>query len=122
MNGHFEFELKKDYLYVRISGSYEKNEFLALIDEIKSRCGAEKTYKVLVDARTIQNADLSTTDRYFLGEKIALEFRGNIVISVVWPEEYIDRFGQIVASNRGGRIFVTGHIGSAEDWLEKNPD
>lgn len=62
---------------------------------------------------------LSTSDRYFLGENLALKLEKEIAIAVVWPVEHIDKFAETVALNRGGKMFVVGDVKSAEEWLKK---
>jgi len=119
MKSQIRVELRKDYLLFRITGTYDFNEFLALADLIKARCEKEQIYKVLLNCLELKASDLSTADRYFLGEKMALELRGRVVIAVVWPAEHIDKFAETVAHNRGGMMFVTGDVQSAEAWLEK---
>lgn len=119
MKSLFKFQIYKEYILVHISGRYDKMEFLSLIKEIQSRCVKEQIYNVLVDAQAVRNADISTTDRYFLGEKIAQELRDNIKIAIVWSAEHIDKFAEIVASNRGADILVSGDYKSAENWLLK---
>lgn len=119
MTSQIYFQLKKEYLLVRVTGNYNKTKFLAMIDEISARCQKENSTRVLIDALAVQNANISTTDRYFLGERIAQRFRNNFKITIAWPPEHIDRFAEIVASNRGVDIYVSGDLKLAEDWLIK---
>lgn len=120
MKSMFKFHINKEYILVHITGSYDKIEFLSLIKEVRIKCVKEKIYRVLVDALEVRNADISTTDRYFLGEKIAQELRDSIKIAIVWSAEHIDKFAETVASNRGTDIFVSGDYKSAENWLLKS--
>lgn len=119
MKSKLAFNLKDEYLLLRITGTYDHYEFMALPELIKARCDKEKIYKVLLMGLDLKASDLSTTDKYFLGERFALELGKKVAIAVVWPAEYIDKFAETVAQNRGGQLFVTGDIKSAEEWLRK---
>ena len=94
MKNQFIFEARDDYLLLRITGTYDFKEFLALPDLIKARCEEEKVFKVLMNASNVKAGNLSTADRYFLGEKLALELRSRYAVAVVWPPEYIDKFAE----------------------------
>ena len=117
MKSQFLFEIKEGYLQLDITGTYEIDIFLSLPAIIKARCEKEKIYKVLVNGLDLKHADLSTSDRYFLGEKFGEEFRNYINIAVVWPAKFIDKFAETVALNRGGKMYVTGDFPIAEEWL-----
>jgi len=117
MKSQYEFEVKEGYLLLNISGGYDKNEFLSLPELIKSRCEKEKIFKVLLNGLELAGANISTTDRFFLGERISQEFRNYINIAVVWPGKYIDKFAETVALNRGGKMYVAGDFKTAEEWL-----
>ena len=117
MRNQFIFELKEGYLQLNITGTYNKDVFLSLPEKIIAKCEKEKIFKILVNALGLKNANLSTTDRFFLGEKFGKEFRHRIHIAVVWPAKYIDKFAETVAQNRGGKMFVTGDFETAEEWL-----
>jgi hypothetical protein len=117
MKSQFLFKIKEGYLQLDITGTYEIDIFLSLPAIIKARCEKEKIYKVLVNGLDLKHADLSTSDRYFLGEKFGEEFRNYINIAVVWPAKFIDKFAETVALNRGGKMYVTGDFPTAEEWL-----
>jgi len=117
MESQFLFEVKEGYLQLNITGAYDIDVFLSLPAIIKAKCEKEKMFKVLVNGLDIKDADLTTSDRYFLGEKFGEEFRHYINIAVVWPAIYIDKFAETVALNRGGKMYVTGDFTTAEEWL-----
>ena len=121
MKSQYEFEVKDGYLQLNITGTYDKIEFLSLPETIKAKCEKEKIFKILVNGLALRDSNLSTTDRYFLGEKFGLEFRDYIKIAVVWPAKYIDKFAETVARNRGGNMFVTGDYKAADEWLLNSP-
>ena len=118
MKSRYDIVVNEHYLLLRITGAYDINEFLKLPGIIKARCEEEKTNKVLIDGLEVQEPNISTADRYFLGERIAKELQNIIDIAVVWPAAHIDKFMEVVASNRGVHIFVTGDMKAAEAWLD----
>ena len=117
MRSQFKFEIKEGYLQLNITGTYDKDVFLTLPSIIKAKCEKEKIYKILVNGLDLKDANLSTTDRFFLGEKFGEEFRNYINIAVVWQSKHIDKFAERVALNRGGKMHVTGDFETAEEWL-----
>ena len=121
MMGHHEFELRDEYMVINISGTYSRNDFFSVIEEIKANCEKAKLTKVLINALELRDFNLSTTDRYFLGEKLGQEFKTYIKLAVVWSAEHIDQFAQIVAANRGVNMHVGFDLKTAEEWLLKGP-
>ena len=104
-------------MQLNITGTYDMDVFLSLPAIIKVKCEKEKIYKILVNGLDLKDANLSTADRFFLGEKFGEEFRSDIKIAVVWSSKYIDGFAERVALNRGGNMYVTGDFETAEEWL-----
>ena len=117
MKSQFEYESKGDYLIFNIKGRYNRREFLTFPDVIKNRCEQENIYKVLINGLSVHGSNLSTTDRYFIGEKIGMVLQSRIKLAVVWPEKSIDKFAETVALNRGGNMRVLGSFDEAVEWL-----
>ncbi|MEA3479248.1 MAG: hypothetical protein U9R60_13760 [Bacteroidota bacterium] len=121
MKLQYDFETKEGYLQLNIKGAYNKDEFLEFPEIITDRCDEVKIYKVLVDGLAIRGSDISTSDRYFIGEKFGLKLQDRIMIAVVWPVDSIDKFAETVALNRGGNMYVVGDYQLAKDWLLNGP-
>ena len=117
MKTQFEFEIKEDYLQLNLTGEYDKVKLLSFPVIIKTKCEKEKIFKVLVNGLEIRNSNLSTADRFFIGEKFGLELRDQIKIAVVWPAKDIDKFAETVALNRGGNMYVVGDYEAAVEWM-----
>ena len=120
MKSIHSFENKEGYLSLTISGEYDKMDFLSYAEILKDRCDKERAHKVLVNNLKVIGTDVSTIDRFYLGEQLANVAGGKIKVAVVWPEKDIDKFAENVAINRGGDICVVGDIETAKKWLLSN--
>lgn len=120
MKSTHSFENKEGYLSLTISGEYDKMDFLAYAKLLKDTCDEERAHKVLVDNLNVIGTNVSTMDRFFLGEQLANVAWGKIKVAVVWPEKDIDKFAENVAINRGAYACVFGDIETAKKWLLDN--
>lgn len=85
-----------------------------------ARCRADGTTHALADARLLDTLpDLTTFDRFQLGTRAAEAAAGWIKLALVAPERLIDpdRFGQVVAQNRGLQVKVFAEEVGALEWL-----
>ena len=94
-----------------------KKIFMTYIDIIQSQCEKENMKKILVDLLNVSDINVPTMDRFYMGEKIAKVLGSKIKIAVVGPKEQINKFGENVAVNRGGRLFVAESFETARHWL-----
>jgi hypothetical protein len=117
MKSQYEFEIKEGYLQFNLTGRYDKGEFLSFPEMLKARCEKEGIFKILINGLEVKGSNLSTTDRYFIGERIGLIMQNRIKVAVVWPEKSIDKFAETVALNRGGDMLVVGDYEKAVSWL-----
>jgi hypothetical protein len=117
MKSQYEFEIKEGYLQFNLTGKYDKGEFLSFPELLRARCEKEGIYKILINGLGVKGSNLSTADRYFIGERIGLILQDRIKIAVVWPEKSIDKFAETVALNRGGDMLVVGEYEKAVNWL-----
>ncbi len=117
MKSKYSFEKKEEYLYLIISGEYDKRDFLSYPKMIKEECEKEKIYKVLLDALALKGTNAPKMDRFFIGEEVAKTLGPGIKLAAAWPEKDIDKLAEIVAINRGGNIYVHGDLETAKDWL-----
>jgi hypothetical protein len=117
MESEFSFAKKENYLLMTVTGDYAKEDFMAFADIILHGCEKENVKKVLLDAHNVSYTNLSTMDRFYIGENIANVIGPTIKIGLVAPKEFINKFGENVAVNRGGKLFVTHSFEEAEDWL-----
>jgi len=119
MKSEYVIEKKENYLYITVSGEYDKDDFLQYPKLVSEACEKEKIYKVLFNGMNLNGTNAPTMDRYFIGESIALLLGPQIKIAAVWPGNHINKFAETVAVNRGAQILVVGDVESAKDWLLK---
>ena len=115
-----------DYLEVGCEGLYSRAETLRVGEEAYAAAARANRDAILVDARAITGRVPTILDRFEMGVRIArhyLETDPRIRLAVVGHEPMIhpDRFGELVARNRGAdaRVFTDGT--EALDWLLRRP-
>jgi hypothetical protein len=117
MESEYSFVKKENYLMMTVTGNYAKQDFMSFADIILERCEEENMRKVLIDAHTVTFANMTTMDRFYIGENIAKVLGPRIKLTAIFPKEHINKFGENVAVNRGGKLFVTHAFEEAEEWL-----
>jgi len=117
MESKYAFEKKEKYLLMTLTGHYAKEDFIAYADIILEGCEKENVKKILLDAHNVTYTNLSTMDRFYIGENIAQVLGPKIKLAVLLPKEHINKFAENVAVNRGGKVFVSHLFEEAEDWL-----
>jgi hypothetical protein len=113
----YEIELRTDYVYMKIVGVYNSQQFMGLPEIILNECGKVKSEKILVDMLNVDFSNLSTMERYFLGEEFAKVISYHASVAAVVPEKVITKFLETVAINRGANIVVASDFSVAESWL-----
>ena len=115
-----------DYLEVGCEGLYSRAETLRVGEEAYAAAARANRGAILVDARAITGRIPTILDRFEMGVRIArhyLETDPRIRLAVVGHEPMIhpERFGELVARNRGAdaRVFTDGT--EALDWLLRRP-
>lgn len=113
------FEARPEYLYVYVSGEKDSFEISRQYwQEISDECKRTGASKVLIDENLVENvtpveAFRLTTDflqANFYGNKIAFVDRCQ-------EQDELNRFGELVAINRGMNIKLCQNIADAERWL-----
>ena len=118
MKYEFSIEKRAGYLYCKIPDRpYDRKAFISYAQRILQESEKANITRILVDGLDVKGADLSTMERYFIGEKVAEVFAPKIKLAVAWPEKHINRFAETVALNRGGYMHVVATIQAAEKWL-----
>ena len=72
---------------------------------------------MLVNVKEVDFTNLSTMERYFIGEEIANIVSHKLSVAVVAPEEMITKLLERVATNRGANMLVVSDLKTAEVWL-----
>jgi hypothetical protein len=114
-----EFEHRPKYLYAFISGKDDSLEITrSYWQKMLDECRTHGFDKLLVEENLEDS--LSMPEVYeFASEYLEMGFRQIIVAFVDrYPEQrQLNRFGELVATNRGGRIRVFDSVSDAKQWL-----
>jgi hypothetical protein len=119
---HVEVQLRPDYVLLTCSGPFSRGEAFRINDD-GFRIAAEAGLRnILIDARKVRGRVPSIFDRYEIGTNIArawLDQLPRVRLALVGHEPLIhpDRFGEIVARNRGADTRVFTVEDEALRWL-----
>ena len=111
-----------DYLEFGCTGIYSRAEALRVGEEAYREAARANRSAVLIDVREIKGRVPTILDRFEMGVRIArhyLESDPRIRIAVLGHEPMIhpDRFGELVARNRGADARVFTDETQARGWL-----
>jgi hypothetical protein len=115
-----------DYLEVSCEGLYSRAETLRVGQEAYAAAAQANRGALLIDTRAITGRVPTILDRFEMGVRIArhyLETDPRIRLAVVGHEPMIhpERFGELVARNRGADARVFTDEKEALDWLLRRP-
>jgi hypothetical protein len=114
-----EFEHRPKYLYAFVSGKDDSLEITrSYWQKMLDECRAHGFDKLLVEENL--EGSLSMHEVYeFASEYSQMGFREILVAFIDrQPEQrQLHRFGELVATNRGGRIRVFDSVSDAKQWL-----
>jgi len=114
-----EFEERPEYLYAFVKGEKDGYEISRQYwKEVADECRRVKCQKVLIEEDI--NDEMSTTEMYrFTSEIVDIGFSG---IRVAFVDRHLsqrelNKFGELVATNRGliGKVF--DDVEAGEEWL-----
>ena len=88
------------YLLVRAAGEWTSDAVTQEIHRIVSVVEKRQYSRVLVDARGL-SAPRTDLDRFLMGKDVAAFFAPNTKVASVYPREFINKFGENTAVNRG---------------------
>jgi hypothetical protein len=120
MNVQLQMEQMPGYLAARFIGAGERGEALQQVESIAEHCKRTKNNKLLIDITRL-DAKVSLVDRFFAGERLSIFARNGIKVAVVARPEQVDpqKFGILVARNRGVNVDGFSDFQAAEEWLLK---
>lgn len=113
------FEDEQRFVRVRLTGFWAIPKESPLTKPILAECQARKQDLLLIDFSGVENQKLSLAERFRLGMN-ALDFAGKLrKIAAVGRPGLVDRqrFGEMVARNRGINIRVFTSLDDATRWL-----
>ena len=129
MSVDFRSETRPEYLRVEIAGDFSHEEMLPLCDRFFAEAADAGRNAVLVDARGISGRQPMMAERYELAVRIAelqARYEPRIRVALMGSHALIhpERFGEIVARNRGADARAFTEEAPALDWLlgGKRPD
>jgi hypothetical protein len=121
-----QMEARETYLYALVTGAFALDEAQTVSVRFLRACDELRLSKVLVDVRQMQGQP-SVIERYryseFIArEVIAMSVRGGgapVMLAYVGIEPFLDpnRFGVMVARNRGVLAMATENLDEALNWL-----
>jgi len=118
------FELKEHAEYIELvcTGSYSPGLQLRIAEEALAAAAAAARGAVLIDIRKISGSAPSMSERYDQAVRIAdlqARFTPRVRMAVLGKEPMVhpQRFGEIVATNRGALLRVFTERKPALDWL-----
>ena len=111
-------EEKPDYLVARFIGSGVAEEAWPQFELIAENCKRTKNDKLLIDA-TRAEVKVSLVERFLTAKRTVIFAQYGLKVAVVEIPERIDsqRFGELVAQNRGVNIRVFSDYQAAVNWL-----
>jgi len=120
MNFQLQIEQMPSYLVARFIGAGVADEIWPQFESIAEHCKYTKNNKVLIDV-TRAEAKFSLLDRFLGGESARIFAVYNIKVAGVDTPERIDpeKFGVLVARNRGVNVDMFTDFQAAEEWLLK---
>lgn len=106
-----------EFMYVRVTGLYDGVPLAGpVIADVADRCKATHRWRVLMDL-TAMDGDISSFDRFMLGQHVAKSWGRRIKVAVLTRPERITTFFENVAVNNGGNVRVFGVSDEALSWL-----
>jgi hypothetical protein len=116
-----QMEQMPGYLAARFTGVAMPGEASRQFGLIAEHCKLTYNNKLLVDATGLEIIKPSVTDRFIFGERLVIFALLGVKVACVSRPELIDpqKFGILVARNRGVKVEVFTDLQAAEGWLLK---
>jgi hypothetical protein len=120
MGFKIQMEQMPGYLAARFIGAGVPGEASRQFESIAEHCKRTKNDKLLIDT-TEYDVKASLVDRFLLGERSQIFAIHRIKVAFFCRPEQIDpqKFGALVARNRGVSVDVFADFKAAEEWLSK---
>ena len=115
-----DFEVMQQYACLHLSGKYSFRKTIGLVKDAIRYSREQKIPKLLVDAAGVWGfASPSFIERFWMGEEIAEEATGAVIIAFVASPDFIDpeKFGATIAQNKGLVADVFRTTDEAKRWL-----
>ena len=116
---HINFEHRPEYLYAFVKAEKEDQEMsIAIWEEILLEFDQEKDGKIMVE-QDIPKVNITYFEKYECVNRLVPELRR---IDVAFVDKYrgqieLNKFTELVATNRGLTVKVFTNLDEAEKWL-----
>jgi hypothetical protein len=112
------YENLDDYLLVSIRGEWTEYAAKEVIEEIQSKAKSYGKVRVLLNLMDMTPPRPRQEIVRFMTGKYMAEFWGHsLKVAGVWKQEFINKFAENVAVNRGVRLAVFADEKEALKWL-----
>jgi hypothetical protein len=114
-----EITLEEGYASFRPQGRSSVPEVLSALEAVGQECREKGVTRLLVDLRGLQHGPIGIGDRYQWGHSLADTWDRGIKLSFLGREDQLDRdrFGTLVAQNRGLHYGISTSEPDAIAWL-----
>lgn len=117
MSIELKFEVFDNYLKVYICGENLFDEISSVIEALRRKLADCNRTKMLIDTHDAKPP--SEMEKFYMAEMGAEIFGSNVKTAVITHPQYINKFFENVAVNRGGDVIVTDNEKDALGWLLK---
>jgi hypothetical protein len=113
------FQLNESYAVFRPEGPTDIVAFVELLKKAMKACQEHGAKRILVDITLLSHKALSTVDRFNFATGLAAFWDRGIRVALVGRADQVDpeRFGALVARNRGLEAPVFTTESEALEWL-----
>lgn len=109
------FEVFDKYIKITASGSDPYGEIKQIYETCRNFVANHKISRILVDA--VDMPDVRDVEKFHIGSLLAELIGDKYQIAILRKQQYINKFTENVAVNRGARLLVTGDEAEALKWL-----
>ncbi|MBN2390526.1 MAG: STAS/SEC14 domain-containing protein [Anaerolineae bacterium] len=115
----FSVEDADGYLMVRVQGEWTADEFGQVMREAANIAQQRGFTRILGDARELA-APKTEFARFQAGQQAVKYFGFDFKVAVVYAEEFINKFAENVAVNRGVNLRIYSSLDEAVSWLKQD--
>ncbi len=118
MAAQLQVKQKVHWVAAELRGTVDVKKVAWRYQQLTELCERFGKKKLLIDI-TKTRLPLSTLDKFEIGDNTIIFALHQIKVAVVANAEQIDpeRFGELVAVNRGANLHIFNDVPSAEEWL-----
>ncbi|MBL7177823.1 MAG: STAS/SEC14 domain-containing protein [Desulfobacteraceae bacterium] len=115
------FHSADGYLLASIRGKWTEDSVKEQIDNIKCEAERREQTRVLLDMREILPPQNGLT-RFLSGKEMARVWGSFLKVAAIWKTEFITKFAEYTAMNRGADFAIFSDEKEAKEWLMEGPN